>query len=145
MTELVVPAPLGRRLLAAVYDGMLLLAVWFFAAVIDAGVRESLQLPYDVRLFRAYLFLVGLAFCGWFWTHGGQTLGMRAWRLQVRRNDGTAVNWLTACVRYAAAWLAWPPLALGVLWCAVDAERKALHDRLSGTEVVLLPKPVASG
>jgi len=140
MAELVVPAPLGRRLLAAVYDGLLLLAVWFFAAVVDVGVREPLHLPYDARLFRAYLFLVGLAFCGWFWTHGGQTLGMRAWRLQVRRNDGTPLNWLTACTRYAAAWLAWLPLALGVIWCAVDPQRRAWHDRLSGTEVVLLPK-----
>jgi uncharacterized RDD family membrane protein YckC len=140
MAELVAPAPLWRRLMAAFYDGLLLLAVWFVAAVVDEGVREWFTLPYSPQLYRGYLFLIGLAFFGWFWTHGGQTLGMRAWRLQVRRTDGAPLHWPAACARYACAWIAWLPLGLGVLWSAVDSERKAVHDRLSGTEVVLLPK-----
>jgi len=140
MAEIVTPAPLSRRLIAALYDGLLLIALWFLAAAIDAGVRQAAHLPYDVRLFRAYLFLVGLAFFGWFWTHGGQTLGMRAWRLRVRRIDGSPLHWPAACTRYAMAWLAWLPFGLGVLWCAVDPQRRAWHDRLSGTEVILLPK-----
>lgn len=139
MSAPVLPAPLWRRLAAAVYDAFLLAAIWMVAAFVDVAIRDAIGLPYHPGLFRAYLFLAGLAFFGWFWTHGGQTLGMRAWRLQVRRTDGAPPRWLDAAVRYALAWVAWAPLGLGVLWCAVDARRRAWHDALSGTEVILLP------
>src|ERR1051326_123468 len=119
-----VPAPLWRRLVAALYDGLLLVAVWLVAATVDEGVRELFGISYGPRWFRAYLFLVGLAFCGWFWTHGGQTLRTRAGRLQVRRVDGATLNWPTAAARYAWAWVAWLPLGLGVLWCGVDSQGK---------------------
>jgi uncharacterized RDD family membrane protein YckC len=137
---LLIPAPLWRRLAAATYDGLLLAAVWMVAAFVDVLVRDLLGLGYDARVFRAWLFLVGLVFFGWFWTHGGQTLGMRAWRLQVRRSNGTPLHWPAASARYAFAWLAWLPLGLGVLWCVIDARGRAWHDTWSGTETVLLPR-----
>jgi uncharacterized RDD family membrane protein YckC len=38
--------------------------------------------------FRTYLLLVCFFFYGGFWVHGGQTLGMRAWRLRLQRRNG---------------------------------------------------------
>ncbi|MCI0750130.1 MAG: RDD family protein [Nevskiales bacterium] len=134
----VTPAPLWRRLAAALYDGFLLLAVWVVAVFLDVLIRDLTNLPYDTRVFRAYLFLVGLLFFTSFWTRGGQTLGMRVWQLQLRRTDGRALGILTACTRYAFAWLAWLPLGLGVFWSALDPQRRAWHDRLSGTEMIVL-------
>ena len=137
------PAPLWRRLAAAFYDAFLLLALWMVALWLDIVVRDALGLDRNWAVLRAGLFLVGLGFFGWFWTHGGQTLGMRAWRLQLRRADGRPVNWITSAVRYAGAWIAWAPLGAGVLWCVLDRRRLAWHDRMSGTELVLAPKPGA--
>ena len=135
------PAPLWRRLAAALYDAVLLAAIWMSVALLETLVRTLADLPYNVHAYRAGLLLSGLLFFGWFWTHGGQTLGMRAWRLQLRRADGRAIDWPVAAARYGFAWLAWLPLGVGVLWCAVDARRRSWHDIWSGTEVVLLPKP----
>ena len=140
MSDLITPAPLWRRLAAALYDGLLLAALWMVAALLEIVVRDALGLERSWMLLRVYLFLVGLIFFAWFWTHGGQTLGMRAWRLKVRRRDGQPLSWPVACARYALAWLAWLPLGLGVLWCAIDARRRSWHDALSGTEIILLPK-----
>lgn len=140
----ILPAPLWRRLAAALYDGLLLLALWMVLALLDALLRKALSLPYHAGSLRALLVFSGLLFFGWFWTHGGQTLGMRAWRLQVRCQDGTALRWPNAALRYVTAWLAWLPLAAGVLWSAVDPRRRAWNDWLSGTEVVLLPKVPSS-
>ena len=134
-----VPAPVWRRLAAAVYDAVLLAALWLVAAMAESLVRALAQLPYNVHALRAWLLLVALLFFGWFWTHGGQTLGMRVWRLRVRRTDGRPLDWPAAIARYAFAWLAWLPLGAGVLWCAIDARRRSWHDIWSGTEVVLLP------
>lgn len=144
MNDPVLPAPLWRRLGAALYDGLLLLALWMVVALTDALVRDALSLPYDARAFRALLLLAGLVFFGWFWTHGGQTLGMRAWRLQLRHVDGGPVRWPVAALRYAAAWLAWAPLGAGVAWCLVDRRHRAWHDSLSQTELVLLPRPATA-
>jgi len=134
------PALLWRRLAAALYDAVLLAAIWMSVALLETLVRTLADLPYNVHAYRAGLLLSGLLFFGWFWTHGGQTLGMRAWRLQLRRADGRAIDWPVAAARYGFAWLAWLPLGAGVLWCVVDARRRSWHDIWSGTEVVLLPK-----
>ncbi len=140
MSALVVPAPLWRRLAAAAYDGLLLVAIWLVVVMADLFLRGAAGLPYNAHVLQALLFLAATYFFGRSWTRGGQTLGMRAWRLQLRRTDGQPVNWPTALARFACAWLAWLPLGLGVLWCAIDTRRRAWHDTLTDTEVVLLPK-----
>jgi len=115
MTALTLPAPLWRRLIAAVYDGLLLLGIWMIVALADVILRDQLLgLPRHPPTQMAGFFLAGLAFFGWFWTHGGQTLGMRAWRLRVRRHDGQPLRWPTAAVRYAvmlAVWMSLPIVA----------------------------------
>jgi len=141
MSALVLPAPLWRRLAAAAYDALLIAALWMAVATVDTIVREVAGLPPQVRVLQAALLLSTMLFFGWFWTHGGQTVGMRAWRLQVRRADGRPVGWVNAVARFGFAWLAWLPCAAGVLWSAIDRDRRAWHDRWSGTEVVLLPRP----
>ena len=91
-------------------------------------------------LIQVYLILVCFLFFGWFWTHGGQTLGMRAWRLQLRRIDGQNLAWSTALVRFAGALLSWLPLGLGFFWIAFDPQNRAWHDRLSKSIVIVLPR-----
>jgi uncharacterized RDD family membrane protein YckC len=107
MTDTAIPASLWRRLAAAIYDGLLLLGIWMVCLLIDTVVRDALGLEREWHALRAFLFLIGLAFFGWFWTHGGQTLGMRAWRLKLRRIDGRPPGWVNATVRYAVMLLSW--------------------------------------
>jgi uncharacterized RDD family membrane protein YckC len=47
--------------------------------------------------------------------------------------------------RLAAAALSWLALGLGWLWILVDPQRRAWHDRLSGTRVVLVGKDAGRG
>lgn len=141
MNGIVVPAPLWRRLASALYDGLVLIAIWMVVVMAELFLLEGVAgLPASKPLLRALLLTAAALFFGYSWTRGGQTLGMRAWRLQLRRTDGQSITWPTALARLAFAWLAWLPLGLGVLWCAIDPRKRAWHDTLSGTEVVLLPK-----
>lgn len=168
MSKLIVPAPLWRRLLAAVYDGLVLIGLWSAAVLLEMLIRDQLLgLPKHRLGLQLYLLAVGLFFFGWSWTHGGQTLGMRAWRLQVRRLDGAALRWPIAAARFCATLLMWsaallPALilvpqyaesatmrtaaligALATLAAAaqqrLDGRRRAWSDWISGTEVVELP------
>lgn len=136
---------LSRRLAAIVYDGLLLWGVLFVAGLPLPLISGTLRESWWVELLtQGYLLIVCLLFFGWFWVHGGQTLGMRAWRLRVVGADRSPIGWRQATVRFLAAALSWAALGLGFLWVLVDRERLAWHDRLSNTALVLLPKNAPS-
>ena len=141
MNPLILPAPLWRRLTSALYDGLLLLSIWMVLMLFLVIGGSYVGAPAPPHVVRAVLVTAGLIFFVRSWTYGGQTLGMRAWRLVVRRSDGTPLSLTRATLRYLLAWVSWLAFGLGVLWCLVDAQRRSWHDVLTGTEVVVLPKP----
>jgi uncharacterized RDD family membrane protein YckC len=134
-----------RRLGAMLYDGLLLVALWFAATALLLAVSGGHLADPDRPLWllytqRASLLLVALTFFAGFWTHGGQTLGMRAWHIKLISTSGGPVNRKQALWRIAAAIPSVGAFGLGLFWMLFDPERCALHDRLSGTRLVLLTK-----
>jgi uncharacterized RDD family membrane protein YckC len=125
-----------RRLAAICYDSLLLLAVQFVAGLplplIPDDVRAT---PWAQHATLAYMLLVSYLFFGWFWTHGGQTLGMRAWRFRLVTDDGSPPGWGTAWRRFAWAMVSWAPAGAGFLWSLFDPQRRTWHDRLSATHL----------
>lgn len=139
MASIVYPAGLWRRLAAAVYDLFLLVGVWIVSVLVLLPFHGGVAPAGDSWWFRAYLLFVPYLFFGWFWTHGGQTLGMKAWRMRIRHTDGDPVTWERALLRYLGAWLAWLSV-LGMLWVLFDPQRRGWQDMLSGTEVIVEPR-----
>ncbi|MGD8743808.1 MAG: RDD family protein [Granulosicoccaceae bacterium] len=139
-------AGLIRRLLAAVYDLLLIAAIWliagFIALPLSGGEAIAPDNTLGHALYSMYLYSVTFAFFGWFWTRGGQTLGMRAWRLRVEQPDHSTMTWRQALIRFLVAILSWGACGLGVLWILVDKDKRTWHDRASGTRVVVLPKVI---
>ncbi len=80
--------------------------------------------------------IVSFLFYGWFWTHGGQTLGMRVWHLYLTKPDGKFIDWPLAAKRYTAAVLSWACLGLGFLWVWIHPKRMTWHDLISNTQIV---------
>jgi len=152
-----------RRLAAMAYDAAALFSVLFVASavvVIPAQMAWGIEEISRYLLFRIYLALIIVVFFGWFWTHGGQTLGLRAWHMRLVRMDGKPLGWLDVLKRLAATlvlWLpvqvllfflesadpvrdalvAWTPFGIGMLWILFDSRKLAWHDRLSGTRPVM--------
>lgn len=127
-------AGLLRRVAAAFYDLLILLAVLMLATALALLVARG-ELDHGSAVFRAYLLLVCFLFYGWFWVHGGQTVGMRAWKIRVQQPDGRGITWKQALFRFLAAIPSWLLLGAGMLWILADREKMALHDRLSATVV----------
>jgi uncharacterized RDD family membrane protein YckC len=138
-------AGLLRRLGAMIYDGLLLLALLMVTTALFLPFTggEAIS-PHDTPAleyaYRGVLVLVVVGFHGLFWTRRGQTLGMASWRLRVEREDGRLLGWGDTLRRLAWAVVSWLPLGLGYLWILADPQRRAWHDRLSGTRVVVVPK-----
>ena len=70
----------------------------------------------------------------------GQTLGMLAWRIRVDSIDQGKISFIQATVRILAAWPAFFMLGLGYLWIFFDDQGDAVHDKLSRSKVIVLPK-----
>lgn len=134
-----IPAPLPRRLAAIVYDGFLiaaLLMVTSLPAVLlnDGPIRDGSTFG-DIKnaLFLVYLSGWVLLFYGWFWTHGGQTLGMTAWKIRITGENGGAVTWRQTFIRLTCACLGFANL--GSLF---NHQRRGWHEKLSKTKTVLM-------
>lgn len=136
---------LFRRLAAIIYDGVLvasLVAAAFTLVYLPIAAGFGLENIRDYPLYQAamtlWMFTVGIGFHLWFWTHGGQSLGMRAWRIMLFSNDGLSPSLKQAVIRYAMAVVSLAALGLGFLWIFIDPQKRSWHDIVSGTRLVLV-------
>jgi uncharacterized RDD family membrane protein YckC len=128
--------PIGRRLASALYDSLLVAALLLVATFPFLAVLGDSTSGWRRHVLQAWVLGVAGAYFAWFWTHGGQTLPMKTWRLRVVRRGGGALSPARALHRYALALLGLLALGLGFLWALVDRDRQFLHDRLAGTAIV---------
>nr|WP_176055197.1 RDD family protein [Paraburkholderia caribensis] len=152
-----------RRLAALMYEGVLLFGVVFLAGYLFSTLTQQRNGLTHHNWLAAWVGLVVGVYFVWFWTHGGQTLPMKTWRLRVvAAKDGGRLSVTRAVLRYVLAWL-WflPPLAVHPIFGLkvpqtlvvagvwfffyaavgrVGGSRQFLHDRLAGTKVVSISK-----
>jgi uncharacterized RDD family membrane protein YckC len=134
------PAPrapgIGRRLASGLYDLLLLAALVLVATFPFLAVFGDATSGWRRHVLQGWVLVLAGAYFTWFWTHGGQTLPMKTWRLRLVRGDGAAVSLPRALHRYLLAMLGFFALGLGFLWALLDREGQFLHDRLAGTALV---------
>lgn len=114
-------------------------------------------------LFGVYWLLILYGYFAWCWRRSGQTLPMKTWRLQLVMRQGGVLSQRAMLIRFVVCFLAFAPLApvmvwvrhtpdmqwlkwaayawlaLPLLWSWLDKDRQFLHDRLAGTQILLLP------
>ena len=139
---------LFRRLAAIVYDTFLILPMIMAVVAVATGIAvtvsgepgEDFSATLHPTIVQALAAGCVLLFFGYFWKLKGQTLGMQAWRIRLRSRDGKDISHRQVLLRCLGAALSAAALGLGYLWCLVDRSNLSWHDRLSGTELELLPK-----
>ena len=129
-----------RRVAAGCYDALLLGALWMAATLVIVAVRGGEPVPAGQPGYQLLLLLIAALFFVTSWLRGGQTLGMRAWRLRVERASGEPLNARTGVLRFVGGLLSVAAGGVGLLWLWVDRDELTWHDRLAGTRVVVLPK-----
>jgi len=131
-------ASLARRLGAIGYDTLVIIALsfavtatWMWIMNTDKAVGPA---------FQSTLFISIFLFFGFFWTRSGQTIGMMAWRIRIQSKTGHSISWMQALIRFMTAIFSAAIAGIGYLWMLFNDEQLSLHDKLSNTEVVYLPK-----
>ncbi len=137
-------ALISWRLLALLYDFFPVLGLWFavgaLAVLLNGGEAVRADTPAGWLEMLA-LWLVTGAYAAISWRRGGQTLGMRPWRLRVKAADLTQPSWRSVIVRYAVGTASLLLAGLGFWWALIDRNRLTWHDRASGTRTLRGPKP----
>ncbi|VVD77183.1 membrane protein [Pandoraea commovens] len=149
---------LRRRLLSMVYESLLLFGVLFLAGYLFSALTQQRSGLMYRHAMQTWLFLVLGAYFVWFWTHGGQTLAMKTWKIRLVDAHGLPVRPVRAVLRYVLAWLwvlpamaldwalgltGWNSVALLGGWLVIWAlamrvmpDHQFVHDRLAGTRLV---------
>ncbi len=136
------PAPIWRRFAALCYDLLLVTALAVCFTLVVLAVRLGAAVPPGSWWFPLAILGLTMAFFCTFWVHGGQTVGMRAWRIRVVCDDGSRLGWPRAAARFAAGILAALSAGLGLWWGVLDRDRRGWHDRWTRTRVVRAPLPL---
>lgn len=122
--------------MSLVYEALVLVATLMVVAFPFVFAFGGFRSPLFRPLFQLYLLSVAGSYFVWFWTHGGQTLPMKTWRLKLITAGGTPPGVRQATMRYLFAVAGLALAGLGFLWAAADRDRQFLHDRLAGTKIV---------
>ncbi len=121
-----------------VYDSLVIVALWMISLFVLTGLNhfEAVQGPAVSSL----LFLELYAFYAYFWVRGGQTVGMMAWRIEIRTDDGGPFTLTHATLRFIGALLSFACLGLGYLWVLIDPAKRSWSDMLSSTTTLHMPR-----
>lgn len=132
------PCRLHRRLASMLYDALLVVALLMIAAaaiVIPTGA----EIASGSVAFQVYLLAVWWLYFAICWRLGGQTVGMRAWRIHlISESDRT--GWLQTLIRFFVAGLSIAAAGVGLLWSLIDDRKRTWHDIASGTRLVVAPR-----
>lgn len=137
------------RLLSLLYDLLPVLALWMMVASLFVaaytlsghGTRENIT-PFSSWQWALWLCCWGVTglYATRSWRNGGQTLGMRPWRIQVIDAGGGRPGNRALWLRFAVGTLSLLAGGLGFWWAWLDPQRRTWHDRASGTRLQRLGK-----
>ncbi|PJE78796.1 hypothetical protein CI610_02252 [invertebrate metagenome] len=146
------PASVSRRLAALFYDTLLIISLWisigFINLIIQLIIYGSSHLKNILEqgntlggiFFYFSLFLATAVFFILFWTHSGQTPGMRAWRIKIQNPDDTLITIKQSLVRCLVAIPAIVLLLTGIFWCRLSRSRKSWQDITSGSQTIFIKR-----
>jgi uncharacterized RDD family membrane protein YckC len=132
----------GPRFVAALIDhailaGIDLAVVYFSLRLASLTLADWRALPPLPML--AFLAIVKVAYFSAFTAVGGQTIGKMAVGIRVVTDDRTLVDPARAMRRTLAGVVSFVTLGLAFVPALFAADKRALHDRLAHTRVVVLP------
>lgn len=133
-----------KRIVASIYDSLLLLSVIFVLGYLSVFILNGFnwELPADPSqpiLPRWYaVFLISFSswgFFSFFWIRGNKTLGMAVWNIEIYSITGNKVTPLQALKRFCCNIIIVMALGIPLLQIYFTKEKIAFNDMVSGTRL----------
>lgn len=130
---------IGWRFLSLLYDFFPMLGIWFVVVVVSILLHRGEAI--ESNTVAGMLELIALlAATGVYatasWRRGGQTIGMKPWRVYVTALDGRRAPLSKLWLRYAIGVASLTCAGLGFWWAWFDRDGLTWHDRFSGTRFI---------
>ena len=129
--------PLGKRLLAIVYDVLIAFLITIITIVVIQlilGAGKEIPAGHPVNyVLKLFWGLIPFFYFAYYWTERGQTPGMRVWSIKVvsNTNHGALITWKQAIYRYLFA-----IFGFGLIAIFFDKNNLALQDRMSQSHLI---------
>ena len=127
---------LPRRAACMLYEGLLLFGVVAVATYLFSSLTQQRHALVGKTSLQAFLFLVLGIYFVWFWSHGGQTLAMKTWRIRVINNGAaTSPSQPRALARYVLSWSWFLPALATIKFSEIRSGTAILATLLTGVVV----------
>ena len=130
---------LPRRLVVILYDSLIVAALLFLVTVswlpFTGGEAITADDPRHF-FYRLNLLLTIWLYLALSWRRGGQTLGAKAWRVQLISEDRAPVGWWQCTIRMIVALAGITALGVGFLWSIRHPNKATWHDLASHTQLL---------
>jgi uncharacterized RDD family membrane protein YckC len=120
------PASLLRRLGAILYDTLIVAAILMVATALLLPFTGGQAIPPGTLVYDLYLVVVVYLYFAYCWRMGGQTVGMKAWKIRVVAAH--RITWGQTFIRFFGAMISIACLGLGLYF--------RWHDKWSNTQLV---------
>lgn len=134
---------LYRIIGSVIYDWLvvlgLLMIFGFFAVAINHSLTGQEAISSENILFKLYVLAVVSLYFLYFWHRSGQTVGMKAWKIQLQSADQAPIKAKQLITRLIVAIPSYALGLLGVLWLYTPSKR-TWQDMASGTQIAFKPK-----
>lgn len=120
------------KIACLLYESLILIALLLLVTLVFVAIfGDATAHPKKSALQLTLWLSMGVCFV-WQWTHGGQTLAMKTWKLQVSTQNGDPISLRQGIIRYFVASIFF---GLSFLWALFDRNHQYLHDRIAGTHI----------
>ena len=123
------------RIIASVYDFLLLLGVWFLVGSLAFWLNNKEVL--HPALGSILVLISGWAFYAFFWIKNGQTLGMQVWKFKIVNSDPShdRITLKQTFLRFAVNCGMLALLGMPLFLIYADSKKLAVNDILSKTKL----------
>ncbi|GAA4818110.1 RDD family protein [Marinicella pacifica] len=128
-----------RHVAAFIYDLFPIIGLWLITSVLVVLLRSGDEVPPGTLWFQLLLFTECVFYFVFSWKKGGQTLGMRAWKIGIE--DFENMSWWQSLSRFLIGLVSVALLGAGIAYKKLNKKHLSWMDIVSGHRAVNVRRP----
>jgi uncharacterized RDD family membrane protein YckC len=128
--------PVWKHFAAFIYDVFPIAGILLVTSMVVLLAREGTEVERYSIWFSVLLISEVSFYYIYSWKIGGQTLGMRAWKIKIIPNNThqTQITWAQSIARFLIGTLSTLLIGLGLFWKTFSTKKKSWMDSISRSE-----------
>lgn len=131
--------PIFKHIAAFVYDIFPVVGILLLTSFVTLIIRNGQEVARNTIWFDVLLFCEVAFYYVYSWKIGGQTLGMRAWKMKIIPNDKNqaTLTWTQALVRFLVGIVSCFG-GIGIFWKVITKDKTTWMDKVSNSKTLIV-------